>query len=90
MLEVMKFKNSIEHAVEASGCRFQSVSEAQHGSGWKRCRVDYQRPTGRRERVFIYLFEKSSELSVGEDVLRAIKYQEELSTVMSNGMAESA
>jgi hypothetical protein len=90
MLEVMKFKSAIEHAVAASGSRFQSVSEAQNGNGWKRCRVDYQTSQGKRERIFVYLFDKSSELSVGEDVLRAIKYQEELSAVVSNGMAESA
>lgn len=89
-MEVMKFRDAISRAVTESGCRFQSVSEAQSGNEWKRCRVDYQRPSGRRERIFVYLFEKSSDSSVAEDVTRAMRYQEELLSQVAAGMAESA
>lgn len=90
MQHVMPFKDAIQGAVQETSCRFQSLSEAQSGSGWKRYRVDYQRPSGRRERVFVYLFEKSTDESIKESVIKAIRYQEELSVQIQTGMAESA
>jgi len=90
MLEVMKYKDAIQEAAVACGCRFLSVSEAQAGSGWTRYRVEYHRPSDRRERVFIYLFDKSTEASVKDDVMRGIRNQEELSAQIASTVAESA
>ncbi|RPI26805.1 MAG: hypothetical protein EHM61_10575 [Acidobacteria bacterium] len=90
MLEVMKYKQTIQDAASECGCRFQSVSEAQTGNGWKRYRVEYQKDSGRRERIFIYLFDKSTDASVKDDVVRGIRYQEELSQQIAAAVAESA
>ena len=90
MLEVMKFKDAVQGAVADCRCRFQTISEAQSGSGWKRCRVDYQRENGRHERVFVYLHDKSSDLSVRADIVRAIRDQEQLLFEIAGGVAESA
>jgi len=90
MQETIRFKNAIQKAVEDSGNRFHSISKAQSGSGWDRCRVDYQKPAGRRDRVFIYLIAKSTDQTVREDVIRAIRYQEDLYGAIEAGMAESA
>jgi len=90
MLEVMKFKDAVQGAVADCRCRFQAVSDAQSGNGWKRCRVDYQRESGRHERVFIYLHEKSSDQTVRGDVMRAIRDQEQLLFELAGGVAESA
>jgi len=90
MLETIRFKDAIQKAVAESGNRFHSISKAQEGSGWQRCRVDYQKTSGRHERVFIYLIEKSTDDSVRDDVLRAVRYQDDLYGVMEAGMAESA
>ncbi|GEM_PF-5504883 len=90
MLETIRFKDAIQKAVEDSGNRFHSISKAQSGSGWERCRVDYQKSSGRHERVFIYVIEKSTKDTVREDVMRAIRYQEDLYGAIEAGMAESA
>lgn len=90
MRETIRFKDAIQKAVEDSGNRFHSISKAQSGSGWDRCRVDYQKPTGRHDRVFIYLIAKSTDQTVREDVIRAIRYQEDLYGAIEAGMAESA
>lgn len=90
MLEVMKYKDTIQQAATDCGCRFLSVSEAQAGSGWTRYRVEYHRPSGRRERIFIYLFDKSTDASVRDDVMRGIRNQEELSAQIAAAVAESA
>ena len=90
MLGVMKFKGAMQAAVADCRCRFQTVSDAQSGQGWRRCRVDYQRENGRHERVFIYLHEKSSEQSVRVDVIRAIRDQEQLLCELAGRVAESA
>ncbi|HXK61002.1 MAG TPA: hypothetical protein PLP42_14020 [Acidobacteriota bacterium] len=86
----MKYKQTIQDAVSECGDRFQSVSEAQKGNGWTRYRVEYQKPSGRRERIFIYLFDKSTEASVRDDVIRGIRYQEELSQQIAASVAETA
>ncbi len=90
MREVMKYKNAIQEAAANCGCRFLSVSEAQAGSAWTRYRVEYHRPSGRRERIFIYLFDKSTEASIKDDVMRGIRNQEELSAQIAAAVAESA
>jgi hypothetical protein len=90
MWEVMKFKDAIQAALAECGCRLQSISEAQTGAGWQRCRLDYQRHNGRRARVFFYLLDGSSETTVRQDVIQAVLYQEQLLTQTMGGMAESA